>query len=106
MGSNPTPGTQLVRAHGTLNGGGLYPVFSAGATERPWTRAATIQYLTIRYGFRFQVLGSVFITVPLSSPIGTVVLIFQICYFKYLKFNVENIFGHFQHKFSSIFPNR
>ena len=44
MGSNPAPGTQLlentqnvVRAHGTLNGGGLYPVFYAGATERPWT---------------------------------------------------------------------
>ena len=34
--SNPTPGTQLVRAHGTLNEGGLYPVFFAGATERPW----------------------------------------------------------------------
>ena len=26
-----------VRAHGTLNGGGLYPVFYAGATKRPWT---------------------------------------------------------------------
>ena len=37
VGSNPTPGMQLVRAHGTLNGGGLYPVFFAGATERPWT---------------------------------------------------------------------
>ena len=37
VGSNPTPETQLIRAHGTLNGGGLYPVFYAGASERPWT---------------------------------------------------------------------
>ena len=37
VGWNPTPGTQLVRAHGMLNGGGLYPVFYVGATERPWT---------------------------------------------------------------------
>jgi hypothetical protein len=27
----------LVRAHGTLNGDGLYPVFYSGATERPQT---------------------------------------------------------------------
>ena len=26
-------------------------------------RAATIQYLTVRYGFRFQMLGSVFFSV-------------------------------------------
>ena len=37
VGSNPTPEHNIVRAHGTLNGGGLYPVFYAGATERSWT---------------------------------------------------------------------
>ena len=44
IGSNPAPGTQLlentqnvVRAHGTLNGGGLFPVFYTGATETHWT---------------------------------------------------------------------
>ena len=37
VGSNPTPEHNFVRAHGTLNGGGLYPVYYVGATERPWT---------------------------------------------------------------------
>ena len=37
VGLNTTPGMQLVRASGMLNGDGLYPVFFAGATERPWT---------------------------------------------------------------------
>ena len=34
--SNPTPKRDMVRAHGTLNGGALYPVYYAGAAERPW----------------------------------------------------------------------
>ena len=36
VGSNPTPELNLVRIHGILNGDGLYTVYYAGATERPW----------------------------------------------------------------------
>ena len=37
MGSNLTPEHNLVRAHGTLDAGCLYPVYYVWATERPWT---------------------------------------------------------------------